>query len=128
MVNGINAFPNQFTGGEGPVSGQEVMISVNFTTPILLDADHYFFRPEALLSSGDFLWLSAPRPQFTGDLQSWMRNDNLAPDWSRIGTDITNQGPFDASFLAVRQHRSRAVHLGTARRSTQHTGLLAAEV
>ncbi len=98
VVNGINAFPNQFTGGEGQVSGQEVMISVNFTTPILLDADHYFFRPEALLSSGDFLWLSAPRPQFTGDLQSWMRNDNLAPDWSRIGTDITNQGPFDASF------------------------------
>ena len=78
--------------------GQEVLISVNFTTPILLDADHYFFRPEALLSSGDFLWLSAPRPQFTGDLQTWMRNDNLAPDWSRIGTDITNQGPFDASF------------------------------
>jgi hypothetical protein len=98
VVNGINPFPNQFTGGEGPVSGQEVMISVNFITPILLDADHYFFRPEALLASGDFLWLSAPKLQFTGDLQSWMRNDNLAPDWSRIGTDITGQGPFDASF------------------------------
>ena len=98
VVNGINPQPGQFTGGEGQVTGQEVMISVNFTTPILLDADHYFFRPEALLGSGDFLWLSAPRPQFTGDLQSWIRNDDLAPDWSRIGTDITGQGPFNAAF------------------------------
>jgi len=35
------------------------------------------------------------------DLQSWTRDDGpgaLAPDWSRIGTDITNQGPFNASF------------------------------
>ncbi|HEY1864409.1 MAG TPA: PEP-CTERM sorting domain-containing protein, partial [Roseiarcus sp.] len=22
----------------------------------------------------------------------------LAPDWSRIGTDITNEGPFNAAF------------------------------
>jgi hypothetical protein len=98
VVNGINPFPNQFTGGEGPVTGQEVMISLVFNTPVTLDADHYFFRPEALVDSGDFLWLSASRPQFTGDLQSWMRNDDLAPDWSRIGTDITGQGPFNAAF------------------------------
>jgi hypothetical protein len=32
------------------------------------------------------------------DLQSWIRNDNLAPDWSRIGTDITHQGPFNSTF------------------------------
>jgi len=35
------------------------------------------------------------------DLQSWTRNDGpsaLAPDWSRIGTDITQQGPFNATF------------------------------
>jgi hypothetical protein len=34
-------------------------------------------------------------------LQSWTRNDGagaLAPDWSRIGTDITGQGPFNAAF------------------------------
>ena len=98
VVNGINTFPNQFTGGEGSVTGQEVLITVNFNTPVGLSADHYFFRPEAFVSSGDFLWLSAPAKQFTGDLQSWMRNDDLAPDWSRIGTDITAQGPFDASF------------------------------
>jgi len=35
---------------------------------------------------------------FTGDLQSWTRNDDLAPDWLRIGTDITHQGPFNAAF------------------------------
>ena len=80
------------------MTGQEVLISVNFNTPLGLSADHYFFRPEALGNSGDFLWLSAPKAQFTGDLQTWMRNDDLAPDWSRIGTDITGQGPFDASF------------------------------
>jgi PEP-CTERM motif-containing protein len=98
VVNGINTFPNQFTGGEGPVTGQEVLISVNFNTPVGLSADHYFFRPEALVNSGDFLWLSAPAKQFPGDLQTWIRNADLAPDWSRIGTDITGQGPFDASF------------------------------
>jgi hypothetical protein len=102
VVNGINPSPNQFTGGEGPVTGIEVTVTVTFDPPILLPADHYFFRPEVGLSSGNFLWLSAPKPVnpplFVGDLQSWIRNDNLAPDWSRIGTDITHQGPFNASF------------------------------
>jgi hypothetical protein len=102
VVNNINKSPNQFTGGEGQVTGTEVRITVTFDPPILLPADHYFFRPEVGLSSGNFLWLSAPRPVnppiFVGDLQSWIRNDTLAPDWSRIGTDITHQGPFNASF------------------------------
>jgi len=102
VVNEINPSPNQFTGGEGPVTGTEVTITVTFDPPILLPADHYFFRPEVGLSSGNFLWLSAPKPVnppiFVGDLQSWIRNDNLAPDWSRIGTDITGEGPFNASF------------------------------
>src|SRR6266700_6888917 len=102
VVKGINPSPDQFTGGEGAVTGQEVLISVVFNPPISLPADHYFFRPEVELSSGDFLWLSAPKPTapplFTGDLQSWIRNDDLAPDWLRIGTDITAQGPFNATF------------------------------
>jgi hypothetical protein len=54
------------------------------------------------LSTGNFLWLSAAGPPlFTGDLQSWIRNHgdgSIEPDWSRIGTDITHQGPFNASF------------------------------
>ncbi len=102
VVNNINPSPNQFTGGEGSVMGTEVTITVTFNPPILLPADHYFFRPEVGLASGNFLWLSAPKPVnpplFAGDLQSWIRNDNLVPDWSRIGTDITHQGPFNASF------------------------------
>jgi hypothetical protein len=87
------------TGGEGPRSGEEVKITITFTTPIVLPAGHYFFRPEVLLTNGDdFLYLSGPRPIVspggtpfpTGvtDLQAWIRNSNLAPDWLRIGTDI----------------------------------------
>jgi hypothetical protein len=102
VVNGINKHPNERTNGEGAVSGQEVLITVVFNPPISLPAGHYFFRPEVGLNDGDFLWLSAPRPTapplFAGDLQSWIRNDNLAPDWLRIGTDITGQGPFNAAF------------------------------
>jgi hypothetical protein len=108
VINGINARPNQFTGGEGPVTGVEVRFNIQFNTPFMLGADHVFFRPEVDLgSAGDFLWLSAPRPivapgtPFTPDLQTWIRNDGpgaLAPDWSRIGTDVTHQGPFNASF------------------------------
>jgi hypothetical protein len=114
VVNGIHAIPNQFTGGEGPVTREEVQFNVTFTTPFYVGAtDHDFFRPEVGLTSGDFLWLSAPKPivspgtafQFPGgpttDLQSWIRNDGagaLAPDWERVGTDVTDQGPFNASF------------------------------
>jgi hypothetical protein len=108
VVNGIFAKPNQFTGGEGPVTGEEVQFNVTFTTPFALGVDHVFFRPEVNLgSAGDFLWLSAPKPivapdtPFMPDLQTWTRTDGpgaLAPDWSRIGTDITAQGPFNAAF------------------------------
>jgi hypothetical protein len=114
VVTGINASPNQFTGGEGPVTGEEVQVSVTFANPFFVDATaHDFFRPEVTLSNGTFLWLSAPKPivapgspfQFPGgpstDLQTWIRNDGpgaLAPDWSRVGTDITHQGPFNAAF------------------------------
>lgn len=97
VVNGINASPNQLTHGEGPQSGEEVAITINFTTPIILPAGHYFFRPEVLVNGGDFLYLSAPRPIVppgtpfpagVTDLQAWIRNANLNPDWLRIGTDI----------------------------------------
>jgi hypothetical protein len=40
-------------------------------------------------------------PGFT-DLQSWTRdasNGGIEPDWLRIGTDITRQGPFNAAFV-----------------------------
>ena len=104
---GIHPLPNVFTGGNGPATGQEVEFNVTFITPFNLDADHYFFVPQVQLDTGDFLWLSAAKPitggtgPFTPDLQSWTRDDSpggIDPDWLRIGTDITLQGPFNAAF------------------------------
>jgi len=103
VVNGINPLPNQFTGGEGAVTGQEVQFTFSIN-PDSLPADHYFFVPQVQLSDGTFLWLSAPKPivapgqPFLPDLQTWIRNANLDPNWSRVGTDITHQGPFNAAF------------------------------
>ncbi len=110
VLNGINPTPNQRTLGEGPVTGQEVQFNVIFTTPFDLPADHYFFVPQVQVTGGEFFWLSAPRPivapgtpfppGFT-DLQEWIRNENLAPDWLRVGTDIvggTTPPTFNAAF------------------------------
>jgi hypothetical protein len=108
VVNGINKAPDNITHGEGSTTGQEVEITINFTTPIILPAGHYFFRPEVLpaTADGNFLYLSAPRPivspgtPFAADLQAWIRNSNLAPDWLRIGTDIIAGTPptFNMTF------------------------------
>jgi len=104
VVDGINASPNQFTGDEGPATGEEVLFSIVFNSPPTLPAGHYFFRPEVALPSANFLCLSASKPiaapgtPFSSDLQSWIRNANLTPDWLRIGTDITHQGPFNSTF------------------------------
>ena len=104
VLNGINKIPAQFTGGEGSVRGEEVLFDVTLLLPFILDPDHYFFIPQVELPNGDFLWLSAPKPivapgtPFAPDLQSWIRNTDLDPDWLRIGTDITHQGPFNAAF------------------------------
>src|SRR5262249_29926150 len=87
---GIHPQPGQTTGGNGPVTGQETVISVKFTTPFDLSAGQYFFVPQVeMTTSGDFLWLSAPRPivppgtafppGFT-DLQSWTRDVGIEPD------------------------------------------------
>ncbi|MEO9190644.1 MAG: PEP-CTERM sorting domain-containing protein [Acetobacteraceae bacterium] len=107
VVHGINPLPNQHTGGEGAVTGEEVQLSLAFTPGIDLAPGHYFFRPEVLDTDNSFLWLSAAKPivggtgPFTGDLQAWIRNDGpgaLAPDWSRIGTDIVGGTTFNETF------------------------------
>jgi hypothetical protein len=104
VLNGINPAPNQHTGGEGPITGQEVQFDVDFLVPFDLTPDHYFFVPTIQLASGEFFWLSAPRPivppgtPFLPDLQSWIRNENLDPDWSRVGTDIVGGATFNAAF------------------------------
>jgi hypothetical protein len=85
---------------------------VTFTTPFDLPADHYFFIPqvEVTVAGGEFYWLSAPKPIVSPgtpfhpgntDLQSWTRDDNLAPDWLRVGTDIVDGTPaptFNTAF------------------------------
>ncbi len=110
LPGGIHPLPNQTTNGNGPFTGEEVMFSVNFTTNLLLPANHYFFVPQVELSGGDFLWLSAPRPIIppgtpfpngVTDLQSWTRDAMLDPDWLRVGTDIvggTTPPTFNAAF------------------------------
>ena len=114
---GIHPTPLQTTLGNGPITGQEVLFSVNFTTPIDLSPDHYFFIAQVEVNGGEFLWLSGTRPNplfpagFT-DLQSWTRDDTdpsighfgIDPDWLRIGMDIVggvggNPAPaFNAAF------------------------------
>jgi uncharacterized repeat protein (TIGR01451 family) len=85
-----------------------VEIDVTFSPPILLPADHYFFVPQVAITTaaGNFYWLSAPKPivspgtPFSPDLQSWIRDENLSPDWLRVGTDIVGGSPAPA-FNAV---------------------------
>jgi hypothetical protein len=112
VLNGIFPSPNQTTLGEGAVTGEEVRFDVTFTTPFDLPADHYFFVPTVEVAGGTFFWLSAPRPIVSPgtpfppgatDLQAWMRNAALDPDWLRVGTDIVGSGTFNASFSLVGQ-------------------------
>ena len=104
VLNGIFKSPNQTTNGEGPVTGLEVLFNVTFTTPVLLPADHYFFIPQVQMggASNEFFWLSAPKTiPAPADLQSWIRNDNIDPDWLRIGTDVIGGATppnFNAAF------------------------------
>lgn len=109
QVGGINPKPNQTTGGNGPVTGQEVQFDVTFTKPFDLPADHYFLVAQVdLTNGGSFYWLSGSRPisgagttPFAPDLQAWIRDENLDPDWSRAGTDIvggTTPPTFNLAF------------------------------
>jgi len=108
VLNGINKSPNQTTGGEGALSGEEVRFDVTFSPALDLAAGQYFFVPQVQLGlAGNFFWLSAPHPivspgtPFSPDLQAWIRNFNLAPDWLRVGTDIVGGSPapqFNGTF------------------------------
>jgi hypothetical protein len=132
VLNGIHLpMPGQ-TGGDGPVTGTEVKFTVNFTTPFVLPGDnHDFFVPQVQVTGGEFYWLSSSRPILTTlggtpfpagvtDLQAWMRNEPLQPDWLRVGTDIvgganapTFNGTFTLSGLAIPEPSS-LVMAGTA--------------
>jgi hypothetical protein len=110
---GIRPVPPQATGGNGPLTGQEVQITLTFLTPFNVAAGHFFFVPQvALTNGGQFYWLSASRP-ITGaggttpfptgvtDLQAWTRDAGLDPDWLRVGMDIvggTTPPAFNTAF------------------------------
>jgi hypothetical protein len=130
VLNGINPVPGQTT--DGPVTGREVQFTVNFTTPFVLPGgDHDFFVPQVQVTGGEFYWLSSSRPITTAlggtpfptgvtDLQAWIRNQPLQPDWLRVGTDIvggttppTFNGTFSLSGLAIPEPSS-LVMAGTA--------------
>ncbi|HSE23888.1 MAG TPA: hypothetical protein VLB68_19620 [Pyrinomonadaceae bacterium] len=103
VIDKINLKPQQLTLGEGPATGEQVAIDITFDTPLFLQPGHYFFRPEVEVIGGNFLFLSSPRsgtpfPDGTNDLQAWIRNTNLKPDWLRIGTDIVGAGTFNMTF------------------------------
>jgi hypothetical protein len=113
VLNGIHPKPGQTTNGEGPVTGQEVRFAVDFTPPIALPADHYFFVPQVQLDDGNFFWLSAPKPS-AADLQAWIRNGDLDPDWLRVGTDIVGAGAFNGTFALLGQVISSPLALSPA--------------
>lgn len=92
------------TTGNGPLTGQEVLFTVTFTTPFDLPANHYFFVPQVQVTGGEFYWLSGQRPlagpgttPFSPDLQMWTRDAALDPDWLRVGTDIVGPPPIGGS-------------------------------
>jgi len=104
VPSGIKTSPPQMTGGDGAVTGREIFFHVTFPHQIILPADHYFFVPQVAVTGGDFLWLSAAKPivppgtPFLPDLQTWIRSEDLDPDWLRVGTDIIGDAPHNASF------------------------------
>ena len=108
VLNGIHPLPNQTTGGEGPVTGREIIFALTLTQPFVLPAGHYFFVPQVQVSglSSNFYWLSTPHPilspgtPFTPDLQAWVRNSALDPNWLRVGTDIVG-GAIPPTFNAA---------------------------
>src|SRR5437667_8941460 len=70
-MNRINNKREQSILGEEGKTREDVEIIISFTTPIIVPAGHYFFRPEVLVTGGDFLYLSAPdRAPLRGGLAS----------------------------------------------------------
>lgn len=109
---GIHPPPGQTTGGDGPRSGMEVVVTASFATPFDLAPGHYFFAPQVTVADGgQFYWLAAARPiagagttPITPDLQAWTRDAGLNPDWLRIGTDIIGGTPPPQFNMAFALH------------------------
>ena len=103
VVTGINPLPNVFTGERSGVRARgatrlQLPESAGFGCGTL------FLRPAGSALKRDLPVVIRPKPIVTPERRSLricrvaIRNKNLAPDWLRIGTDITHQGPFNAAF------------------------------
>jgi hypothetical protein len=113
VLAGINPIPNQTTGGEGAVNGQEIALSVTFNPTIKLEKNRYYIALQVNTAiGGSFYWLSAQRPivttgggtPFASDQQAWISNGNITPDWLRVGTDIVGGATpptFNAAFTLI---------------------------
>jgi hypothetical protein len=89
------------TGGNGPVTGQEVEFDVTFSTPFFSLC--HKSRSLAASSCGcrDASARSIAVSVGRTDLQEWTRDSMLEPDWLRVGTDIVGGTPaptFNAAF------------------------------
>ena len=122
VVSGINKAPANVTHGEGPVTGAEVLIHRHVRS-----ADHPALRslllPPRSVGERRRLPLSpaarpivSPGTPFLPDLQAWIRNSSLKPDWLRIGTDIIDGVPptFNMTFSITGETISDAGTPGAA--------------
>ena len=102
--------PNQTTMGEGPVTGAGSCHQHDTERPVQPRPGPLLPGPagpprqrrgRVLLAFGTepIVPPGTPFPPGSTDLQAWIRNENLAPDWLRVGTDIEGLGrTFNASF------------------------------
>jgi hypothetical protein len=89
VVNGINKKPFNITHGEEQATGAEVEIDITFTNPILLPAGHYFFRPEVMVTDGDFLSCRPRDPSFPlgRPSRAICKRGSATPICRRIGSE-----------------------------------------
>lgn len=102
---GIHPLPGVTTGGNGPITGEEVEFDVNFTSPFLLPPDHYFFVPQVEITnpSGDFFWLSGTVLSF----RRRFRRESQTCNHGRVIKCLTRIGFASGKTLSVAPHSRR---------------------
>ena len=122
VLNGIHPLPGINTGGDGPVTGQEVQFNVLFSTPFSLPADHYFFVPQVQLIERRFLLaLGAQADRPAGDaVPGWLHRPPRMDSQRKPGTGLAAgrdghrrrepRADVQRGLLAGGPDRSRAHH------------------